>query len=146
METVQKEFFDWFCSEFGFTAGVNAFINRLPNTNQTGQSSPVVWILENNSFVSRQFSSKTKQKEYSLVLNYRAPKAKTVDEKVLEFEQVINHLSCFTLPSYEVISIQASSFNSDLDADAEGFYRGTLSITINIIDNYEIQAEPPESS
>lgn len=146
METVQKEFFDWFCSEFGFIGGENAFMNRLPNTNQTGQSTPVVWVLENNGFVTRQFTSKTKQKEYNLVVNYRAAKAKDVDEAVLEFEQVINHLTCFELPSYKVVSIQADSFNSDLDADAEGFYRGTVSITINIIDNYEIQAEPPESS
>lgn len=141
METVQKEFFDWLCSEFGFIGGVDAFQNRLPNSNQTGQESSAMWLIENNNFVVRQFATRTKQKEYNLVLYYRAPKARTVDAKILEIEQVINHLACFNLPSYKVVSIQADSFSSDLDADTEGFYRGTVSVTINVIDNYEISEE-----
>ena len=52
-------------------------------------------------------------------------------------EQVINHVKCFDLPSYKVIQIQSDSFGADLDPDAEKFTRGSLSITLQVLDNYE---------
>ena len=136
MDTVQNEMFDWLCMTFGFNPGVDAFENRLPSTNQTGQEMPTMWLVGNDNFVVRQFASKTKEKEYSLLLHYRAPKAETVNQKIMEIEQAINHLSCFDLPSYRVKSIQASSFNAAEDADSENFWRGSVTIRLSIIDTY----------
>ncbi len=137
MNTVQNEIFDWLCDTFGFTAGVDAFENRLPSTIQTGQDASVMWLIGNDNFVVRQFASKTKEKEYSLMIYYRAIRAETVNQKVLEMEQVINHLSCFDLPSYRVKSIQASSFNANQDADLENFWRGVVTVRVNVIDTYK---------
>lgn len=136
METIQKEFFDWLCAEFGFLAGKNAFQNKLPNTNQLGDQ-PVMWLIENSAYVIQQFHSHSKMKEYSFLLHYRDVRARDVELKVLELEQVLNHVHCFTLPSYKVISMMANSFGNDVDPDAEKFTRGSISITIRVLDNYE---------
>lgn len=143
METLQKEFFDWLCDTFGFTAAVDAFQHTLPTTNQTGDA-PVMWLVENTAFVTQQFATSTKMKEYSFLINYRATKARDAELKVLEMEQVINHLKCFNLPSYKVIWVQANSFGADRDPDAEKFTRGSVTVTFRILDNYEY--EPKESS
>lgn len=140
METIQKEFFDWLCDTFGFTPAVDAFQNTLPTTNQTGDQ-PVMWLVENTSFVTRQFHSRSKLKEYSFLINYRDVRARDVELKVLELEQVINHTSCLTLPSYKVMQIQANSFGADRDPDAEKFTRGSVSVTFIVLDNYEDEKE-----
>lgn len=136
METIQKEFFDWLCETFGFEPAVNAFQNTLPTTNQTGDQ-PVMWLVENTAFVTRQFATKSKLKEYSFLINYRDVRARDVELKVLELEQVINHVACFSLPSYQVMQIQANSFGADRDPDAEKFTRGSVSVTFVVLDNYE---------
>lgn len=138
METIQKEFFDWLCDTFGFIPAENAFQNVLPTTNQIGNK-PVMWLVENTSYVTQQFATRSKLKEYSFLVNYRDVRARDVELKVLEMEQVINHTTCFTLPSYQVMQIQASSFGADRDPDAEKFTRGSISITLIVLDNYETQ-------
>lgn len=142
METIQKEFFSWLCETFGFAPGVNAFQNRVPTTNQTGDGS-LMWLIEDPGYVTRQFVSSSKLKEYNFSINYRNVRARDVELKLLEMEQVINHLKCFTLPSYKVIQIQANSFGADEDPDAEKFMRGTVSVMLVVLDNYE---ETDESS
>ena len=137
METVQKQFFDWLNRVFGFTAGVDSFQNKLPSTQQVGDK-PVLWLVENTAYVTRQYASHSKLKEYSFLLNYRDIKAQDVKQKILEFEQVINHTDCFHLPDYEVMSIEAESFGADQDPDAQKFTRGNLSIIITVLDNYEL--------
>lgn len=136
METIQKEFFDWLCQTFGFTPGVNAFQNRVPTTNQTGDAS-LMWLIEDPSYVTRQFVTSSKLKEYNFSINYRNVRAREVDLKTLEMEQVINHLRCFSLPSYKVMQIQATSFGADVDPDSEKFIRGTISVSCVVLDNYE---------
>ena len=140
METIQKEFFDWLCKTFGFVPGVDAFQNRVPTTNQTGDT-PLMWLIEDPSYVTRQFTTSTKLKEYNFSINYRNVRGREVDNKMLEIEQVINHLKCFTLPSYQVIQIQANSFGADTDPDAEKFMRGTVNVTFTVLDNYEDKEE-----
>lgn len=140
METLQKELFDWLCETFGFTAAENAFMHNLPATIQTGDQ-PVMWLVENTAFVTNQLASHSKLKEYSFLLNYRDVRSKAVDAKVLEMEQTINHLHCFSLPSYQVIQIQANSFGADRDPDAEKFTRGSVSVTLTVLDNYETITE-----
>lgn len=140
METIQKEFFDWLCKTFGFVPGVDAFQNRVPTTNQTGDTS-LMWLIEDPSYVTRQFTTSTKLKEYNFSINYRNVRGREVDNKMLEIEQVINHLKCFTLPSYQVIQIQANSFGADTDPDAEKFMRGTVNVTFTVLDNYEDKEE-----
>lgn len=137
METLQKELFDWLNKVFGFTGGKDSFQNRLPNTIQLGDK-PVMWLIENDAYVSRQFASHSKLKEYSFLLHYRDIKAQDVDKKVLEIEQVINHTECFHLPSYDIMSITASSFGSDTDPDAQKFTRGSIVLTLVVLDNYEL--------
>lgn len=137
METLQKQLFDWLNKVFGFTAGKDSFQNKLPSTQQVGDQ-PVLWLVENNAFVSRQFTSHSKLKEYSFLLNYRDIKAQDVKQKILEFEQIINHLECFHLPDYEVISIVAESFGADQDPDAQKFTRGNIALTLVVLDNYEL--------
>lgn len=136
METVQKELFDWLCNEFRFVGGQNAFQNRVPTTNQLGDQ-PIMWLVQSSGFVVRQFHSHSKLKEYVFLLNYRNVKAQAVEREILEMEQVINHVKCFDLPSYKVIQIQSDSFGTDVDPDAEKFTRGSLSITLQVLDNYE---------
>lgn len=136
METMQKELFDWLCNTFGFVAGTDAFQNRLPNTNQLGDI-PVMWLIQNASYVTRQFTSHSKLKEYSFILNYRNVKVRDAELKAHEIEQVINHIKCFELPSYKVISIQANTFGADTDPDAEKFTRSSISIIVDVLDNYE---------
>lgn len=144
METLQKEFFDWLCGTFGFTPAEDAFQHTLPTTNQTGDTKPVMWLVENTAYVTRQFATSSKLKEYSFLINYRATKARDAELKVLEMEQVINHLKCFQLPTYKVVQIQANSFGADRDPDAEKFTRGSVAVTFVVLDNYE--HEPVESS
>lgn len=136
METIEKEFFDWLCETFDFKPAVNAFMHALPTTNQTGDQ-PVLWLVANDAFVSRQFASRSKLKEYSFLINYREVRARNVDLKVLEIEQAINHTSCFMLPSYQVMQMQATSFGADRDPDAEKFTRGSIAVTLTVLDNYE---------
>lgn len=140
METIQKEFFDWLCETFGFVGGVDAFQHRIPTTNQTGDTS-VMWLVEDPGYVTRQFLTSSKLKEYNFSINYRNVKARAVDLKVLEMEQVINHVKCFTLPSYSVMQIQATSFGADVDPDEEKFTRGTISVSLVVLDNYEDNEE-----
>lgn len=144
METIQKELFDWLCNEFGFVGGQDAFQNRVPNTNQTGDN-PIMWLIQSSGYVIRQFHSHSKLKEYSFLLNYRNVKVYEAERKILEMEQVINHVRCFTLPSYKVIQIQANSFGADEDPDAEKFSRGSLSITLQVLDNYEEERDEESS-
>lgn len=137
METLQKQLFDWLNKVFGFTAGKDSFQNRLPSTAQVGDQ-PAMWLVENDTFVRRQFTSHSKLKEYSFVLNYRDIAAQKVKQKILELEQVLNHLECFSLPDYEVISIVANNFGADQDPDAQKFTRGEIYLTLVVLDNYEI--------
>lgn len=137
METLQKQLFDWLNKTFGFTGGKDSFQNHLPSTNQLGDK-PVMWLVENPAYVTRQFASHSKLKEYSFLLNYRDIKAQDVSKKILEMEQVINHTECFHLPDYEVISITAESFGADEDPDAQKFTRGNIALLLVVLDNYEL--------
>lgn len=136
MESVQKELFVKLCELLGLEEGKNFFMNRLPNTNELGDES-VAWLIENDGIVTRQFTSHTKTKEYTCILYYRHQKPSVVDKKICEIEQIINHVECFALPSYIVTGIQAVSFSSGIDTDNEKFYRGTVTIRLGILDNYE---------
>lgn len=137
METLQKQLFDWLNKVFGFTGGKDSFLNRLPSTIQLGDQ-PVMWLIENSAFVSRQFASHSKLKEYSFQLYYRDIKARDVEQKMLEIEQVINHTKCFHLPDYEVMSITAAAFGADRDPDAQKFTRADITLTVVVLDNYEL--------
>ena len=134
MKTLAAEMFDWCTAQFGWKQGVNAFLNILPDTNQV--SGEAWWLIDTDSYVSQQMISKSKLKRYTLTLNYRHTKARVVDATILKIEQILNHTTCFQLPSYKVIQMQASNWNADQDVENENFYRGSLTITLDVLDTY----------
>lgn len=134
METLTKELFDWLAINLGWHPGTNAFMSRVPSS-QTVQE--CYWLIANNNFVVRQFATRTKEKESSFLLNYRNVRARDVDNEIMRMENIINHLGCFKLKDYDVTYIRADSWSAAEDADAEGFYRGFLTINLRTIDNYE---------
>lgn len=134
MRTLATEMFEWLAEEIGFNIGENAFMNILPDTNQV--KGEAYWLIDNNSYVSRQMISRSKLKRYTLVLNYRNVSARVVDNKILQIEQILNHTTCLQLPNYKIIQMQASSWDADRDADDEKFYRGSLTITVDVLDTY----------
>lgn len=126
--TVTQAFIDWLEDNDVATFGQDLYLRRLPDSREVPDA--VYWLVPSGGFRLGKNRTGETLKQYSYTLNYRAPKAKEVEEKLFELEEMLNCQNCVQLDGYEVVEIEVEVYSSDGDIDEEDRETGLLQINI----------------
>lgn len=131
--TVNQELFHKLGQVLNLKPGINYFLYGLPPTLQV--KSKTWWLVPEVQTLANHFIDNGKDYLITYTLNYRAMNPEEIDRQTAFAQEVINNLKCFDLPHYSVVRCQASSTNPDEDLDIENLWRGSLVITLRIIES-----------
>lgn len=126
--TITESFIQWLEDEGVATFGQDLYLRRVPDSPKTPSS--VYWIIPSGGFVIGKNKTGEMIKQYSYIINYRAVKAKEVEEKLYALEDLLNCQDCIELEGYQVLNVEVSVFPDDGDIDDEDRETGLLQINI----------------
>ena len=128
--TVTEAFIAWIEAQGVATFGQDLYLRRVPDSKQTPSS--LYWIIPSGGFPLGRNRTGEMIKQYSYLINYRAKKAREVEDKLFELEELLNCQSCIVLEGYQVLDVEVTSFADDSDMDEEGRETGLLQVNIKI--------------
>lgn len=128
--TVTQSFIQWLETQGVATFGQDLYLRRVPDSKQTPSS--LYWIIPSGGFALGRNRTGEMIKQYSYLINYRAKKAREVEDKLFELEEMLNCQSCIVLEGYQVLDVEVTSFADDSDMDEEGRETGLLQVNIKI--------------
>lgn len=126
--TVAQSFIQWLENKGVATFGQDLYLRRAPDSKETPEA--IYWIIPNGGFPIGRNKTGEMIKQYSFTINYRSVKAKDVEEKLFELEELLNCQSCVVLEGYEVLEVEVDVFSSDGDIDDEDRETGLLQVNI----------------
>ena len=86
--TVTEAFIEWLEAQGVATFGQDLYLRRVPDSKQTPSS--LYWIIPSGGFPLGRNRTGEMIKQYSYQINYRSKKAKEVEQKLFELEELIN--------------------------------------------------------
>lgn len=90
------------------------------------------WVISSGGNVITSNKTGEKVKKYIVNVFYRNIDAEDVDEKLQEFEELINGNNALELDGYETIEMEAMAFPSDQDLDVQDRTIGLVQIGLTI--------------
>lgn len=88
------------------------------------------WIITSGGSTVSQNHTGERRKQYLIQVFYRNVDATEVYNQLQALEELINSDSCTQLSGYDTIDIEATSFPTDQDVDAEDRTVGVVQVTI----------------
>ena len=127
-QTITESFINWLESEGVATFGQDLYLRRVPDSQKTPSS--LYWIIPSGGFPLGRNKTGEMIKQYTFAINYRSTKAKDVEHKLYELEELLNCQSCIALEGYQVLGVEVSVFPDDGDVDDEDREVGLLQVNI----------------
>ena len=126
--TITESFIQWLESEGVATFGQDLYLRRVPDSKHTPDS--VYWIIPSGGFRIGKNKTGEMIKQYNFIINFRAVKAKEVEEKLYALEELLNCQSCIELEGFQVLEVEVDVFPDDGDIDDEDRETGLLQVNI----------------